>query len=884
MTIFRDQKDDVLVELTLLGNHRAYEELVIRHEKSVIGTAYKITGNKFSAEDASQDAFVSAWINLSALRDAGKFGSWVCSIAKNRARTLVSRYKNTVPDISLDLFDNYDLGEDGDSEDEISALMKGMEVSVRDERLHRELEALSEKIRETVKLHYFEELTVSEIAKTLGVAEGTVKWRLSEGRKQLRKGYGIMEKRYNENESVKDRVMRQVEELKLWRLKSNKTGFEKDYREILGNVEALPESKEKHHALADTLLRGYWWFPGEKKAEVFARIKESAEKGHNDDVMSSIVYEEHDAYGGREKINFIKDVQIPRLEADGYVKSLAYVWFWLGAEYNDIKEDENAISAFEKVLSILTPADVYYANALAAIYVTKRRMERHGVNPEKKYYYHAIGETYRYIDGKLYGWQQPGFRIWNTYPCENEYGPWIFWDITECDSMMYDPEMKPGDAVTSSDGKKNLTYEKSGVTVTTPAGTFENCSVYVSENKDSRFPSYSETVVCPAVGIVKQKYTRYGETSVWELSSFKICGGEGMLPFEKGNRWEYTCTFTDTETMFGEHEDVFEVTECENDLVTVMNYSCFEDIRYKREWNECLSRLRDEYTDGGANDKNIWLLKNVDAILERMDVIAETKREKLHAKVARKVMERIFRTDTDYTPDTAEVNRWNFFDVYDVKKADGKVSFDRHYGYDFQWKNMAKCTAEGERVLYNDLYSIITENTDRIIWNDDWTVGKTWSREFNYYGDGITKTDFTVLPDEDVTTSAGEFKNCRVISLDIKGLEGGLRYRGGVMTCWYAPGVGIVKFARPVNEEIPNVWELTEYRGAGNADEYFPVSDGLFRRYEPVALGEGYHASVEYTFDEDENGVVIFKDAKGTQDREAYDAEAEKRKAEEENK
>ena len=57
-----NRNDETLVELTLLGDGTAYEELVTRHQRAVMGTAYKVTKNKFSAEDASQDAFVSAWM------------------------------------------------------------------------------------------------------------------------------------------------------------------------------------------------------------------------------------------------------------------------------------------------------------------------------------------------------------------------------------------------------------------------------------------------------------------------------------------------------------------------------------------------------------------------------------------------------------------------------------------------------------------------------------------------------------------------------------------------------------------------------------------------------------------------------------------------------
>ena len=61
---------------------------------------------------------------------------------------------------------------------------------------------------------------------------------------------------------------------------------------------------------------------------------------------------------------------------------------------------------------------------------------------------------------------------------------------------------------------------------------------------------------------------------------------------------------------------------------------------------------------------------------------------------------------------------------------------------------------------------------------------------------------------------------------------------------------------------------MTDYTGSGCG--WFPTDDGLFRRYEPDTLGDGWEASVEFTFDEDENGTVMFKNALGTQAMENY--------------
>ncbi len=256
MTKYSDHREDTPVQLALLGNDQAFEELITRHERAVRGTAYKVTGNSYSAEDASQDAFVSAWMNLSSLREPAKFGSWVCGIAKNHARQLVAHYRSTVPDISLDDIENI---APNDWRGEMTR-----EADARE--LHEAVAALSKKIREAITLHYFEGLSVREIASRLDIAEGTVKWRLSEGRKQLRKGYGIMEKDYNENEALVDRVMREVKALKLWMLRDDKSGYEVEYRRVLAMVEELPESVDKNFMLAEILSQEVYTIKQKKLA------------------------------------------------------------------------------------------------------------------------------------------------------------------------------------------------------------------------------------------------------------------------------------------------------------------------------------------------------------------------------------------------------------------------------------------------------------------------------------------------------------------------------------------------------------------------------------------------------------------------------------------
>ncbi|CCZ20586.1 rNA polymerase sigma-70 factor ECF subfamily protein [Candidatus Apopatosoma intestinale] len=838
-----DKTDEALVELTLLGDETAYEELVTRHQRAVMGTAYKVTKNRFSAEDASQDAFVSAWMNLCELRDASKFGAWVCSFAKNCARTLERHYRAAIPDISLDTLEGFEIAEEDEpfAEDDL-------------ENVRRSVDLLSEKIRETVRLHYFEGKSVAEIAKILSVPVGTVKWRLSEGRKQLRKGYGIMEKTYDENESLVARVMRQVEALKLWQLKNDKTGFEEEYRAVLANVEALEDSKEKSSMLADTLLRGYWWLPGEKNKEVFERIKKSAEDGHNDDVMMTVAYMEHEKYSGEERIRFMRETQIPYYREGGYPKTLAYIWFWLGYEYRKKGEYEEAIRCYEQVMNILTPSDVYYANAKSAIEGEKRSIAAEK-NPEViRYNPDVSGEVYKKIDGKLYLWQLPGYGY-----CADSAERALFWNMSLCDGLMLDESMKTGDTVTSSDEKITLTYLKNDGACDTPAGHFENCSVYIIDGERYGL-THCETWLCDGIGIVRQIVTRHDDSYEWVLSSYKTSDKGGLLPFETGNRWEYALAEREA-TGITERENIFEVTACDAGSVTLSSMNFMAVTGYYDTWEGKTAEARYCYCKNITSDDEI--LCDVSGAMKRAEELAVTKRQKLHTAIANKVMRRIFETDPAENPNYTEKGRWNFFEYDAIKKADGKISCDDLRKYSFEWKDMSDCGRKcvGYKVLYSFFFSIL-QDAAGCLWSDKWQDGYHFDERKS--GKYVTK-NFNVKGGETVVTPAGTFENCLRVSFDFQAWG----YFSGRSEYLFADGVGIVRFEHPYGEDKCAVWELTEYKGTGKG--FFPTDDGLFRRYEADALSDGWHGSVEYTFDEDETGTVMFKNALGNQDRADYE-------------
>ena len=446
----KEEKDETLVDLTLLGNDAAYEELVIRYGKLVNSVAYRITGNKYSAEDAAQDAFVSAWMKLDTLNEREKFSSWVCRIAGNTAKNIAFHYRNTAADISLDLVSYFESEECDDPEITLVA-------DSENEELREAVEALTEKIRETVKLHYFDGYSVKEIAEMLSLPAGTVKWRLSEGRKQLRKGYGIMEKTvYDENESLEKRVLRQIDELRKSTWKNDQSGFENDYREVLAAVESLSDTDKKSFMLAEVLTLGYWFLPGEKNDETFKRIKEAVEASHNDEKMQDVLAVENEKYSGEAKLDFMRG-KIDALREGGYRLALGYEIFWYAvALLIEHGRCDEAFAEFRKVTEVLDPSDVYYANAVGVIKAAEL-CDRIMVNGDC-----MIGATGILLekDGdKLYFTDQPGFL---------SEGGGLFCGLGMCDRMVLDSSMKPGDTFVASDGESAYTVKSSSETSPCP--------------------------------------------------------------------------------------------------------------------------------------------------------------------------------------------------------------------------------------------------------------------------------------------------------------------------------------------------------------------------------------------------------------------------------
>ena len=152
------------------GDRDAFRYLVERYKDVLFGTAVLMTGNRAVAEEQVQEALLSAWRGIRGFRRGNPVKPWLMRIlvnavlAQQRRRTIETVRFNGNGQEEPD-YDNPDPAET------LDALENRLE-------LRRAIAGLSPDHRQVVALRYFAGLTVPEVARTLGVREGTVKSRL----------------------------------------------------------------------------------------------------------------------------------------------------------------------------------------------------------------------------------------------------------------------------------------------------------------------------------------------------------------------------------------------------------------------------------------------------------------------------------------------------------------------------------------------------------------------------------------------------------------------------------------------------------------------------------------------------------------------------------
>ena len=181
-----------MLALAAKGNQYAIEDLYRLTYNSVYKTTKVLIQDEDTVLDIVQDSYVKAFQSLDQLDCPENFRAWIKKIATNKAKDYLKKKKPI-------LFSEM-ANEDGDEIDFLDERLDHYPELVIDRKettrlMKQILDTLSEDQRLVIGMFYYEQMSVKEIAESLGCSENTVKSRFNYGRKKVEVQVKEMEKR-----------------------------------------------------------------------------------------------------------------------------------------------------------------------------------------------------------------------------------------------------------------------------------------------------------------------------------------------------------------------------------------------------------------------------------------------------------------------------------------------------------------------------------------------------------------------------------------------------------------------------------------------------------------------------------------------------------------
>lgn len=172
------ETDQFYIDKILANDTKAFTVLVNRYKNMVFTLTLQLLKNKEEAEEVSQDTFVKIYKHLDKFKGDSKFSTWVYRIAYNSCLDRIKAYKRNRNTVGIDEF----------TENQVKTLETAfdlMERSDREKSVKECLRRMPEDDAVIITLFYYEELSLSEISKVIGLDANNVKVKLFRARRRL---------------------------------------------------------------------------------------------------------------------------------------------------------------------------------------------------------------------------------------------------------------------------------------------------------------------------------------------------------------------------------------------------------------------------------------------------------------------------------------------------------------------------------------------------------------------------------------------------------------------------------------------------------------------------------------------------------------------------
>ncbi|GFZ78454.1 DNA-directed RNA polymerase sigma-70 factor [Aquaticitalea lipolytica] len=170
--------DEKIINQIIAGDSNAFSVLVDRYKDLVFTLSLKMLKNREEAEEVAQDTFIKVFKSLSKFKGDSKFSTWIYKVTYNSCLDRLKKNKKEQLKVAIDEY----------TEHQVKTIDNALENMVEEERqqaIKACLELLPPDDSFLLTLYYFEEQSLDEIAKVVGLTANNVKVKLFRSRKKL---------------------------------------------------------------------------------------------------------------------------------------------------------------------------------------------------------------------------------------------------------------------------------------------------------------------------------------------------------------------------------------------------------------------------------------------------------------------------------------------------------------------------------------------------------------------------------------------------------------------------------------------------------------------------------------------------------------------------
>lgn len=170
--------DQHYIDQIMAGNTNAFAVLVDRYKDLVFTLALKTLKNREEAEEVAQDSFIKVYKSIGKFKGESKFSTWLYKVTYNTCLDRLKRNKKESNVVPIDEFNERQLAV-------IESALHSIDEKERNQTIQDCLQELPGEDSFLLTLYYFEEQSLEEISKIIGIKTNHIKVKLYRSRKKL---------------------------------------------------------------------------------------------------------------------------------------------------------------------------------------------------------------------------------------------------------------------------------------------------------------------------------------------------------------------------------------------------------------------------------------------------------------------------------------------------------------------------------------------------------------------------------------------------------------------------------------------------------------------------------------------------------------------------